>query len=914
MKPRTVRAAAAGAALLAIVALFGVRPIDPAFFKSLLAVAAQGRPSPIQTPGGGKGPGAAPDAKDPANANADLSLKPPVTPLAPDDQARQFWLPSGYRMEPVLSEPVIESPGQITFDGNGRMFIVELRGYEQTPDGVDSLVPTGRISAHEDRDSDGTFEHHTVFVDGLMFPRFAMPFGANAILTSETNRDEVWKYTDTDNDGVADRKELFTTNFGRGGSLEAQPSNLFWAMDNWLYSTVNSFRTRWTPNGVIRETTGPSSSQWGATQDDAGKVWFQHGASGLPGYFQFPVHYGNFAHPDQFEPNLEIVWGAPILIGDVQAGMPGTRMPDGSVIYATAAAGNAIYRGHRLPRDLAGDYIYGETVARSLRRLRPTVTEGLTQLSNVYPRSEFIRSLDPLFRPVGIANAPDGTLYIADMYRGVIEGAPWAKDGTYLREKIKQYQLDKIVGRGRVWRLTHAGMTPDRTKPRMLDEAPAQLVARLSHPNGWWRDTAQQLLVLKQDRSVVPALRHVVRTSTNRFARLHALWTLEGLGSLDATLVRYVLEDADAGMRIQAIRAAESLYKTGDTTFAADWRDIAEADRDTNVVIQAMLTLHHFKVPGTRAVVASVRSSRMARGVEWVAGRILNPPAAASRGSMLTTEERSAVDRGATAYAESCFACHGEDGRGAPLPGGGGLRAPALAGSSRVIGHRDYVIRTLLHGQAGLVDGRKYGEIMPPLGASSDRWLADVSSFIRNSFGNSAPVVTEADVARTRKATAGRDRMWTVEELGRAVPQPRIPDATWRATASHGAAAASGAFDFSGWSSGAPQQAGMWFRIELPEPLMLTEVQFDSQVIPGRQGAAPAPTAPRRYRLEVSSDAQAWSPPIAEGHGGGRTTTIAFAPVRARFVRITQTAEGEGATPWTMERLRVYEAAGGHSK
>ena len=164
-----------------------------------------------------------------------------------------------------------------------------------------------------------------------------------------------------------------------------------------MYSTVNSFRIRWTPNGVIREATGPSSSQWGATQDNDGKVWFQHGASGLPGYFQFPVHYGNFAHPEQFEPNLEIVWGAPILIGDVQAGLPGTRLPDGSLIYATAAAGNAIYRGHRLPDNLVGDYVHGETVSRSIRRLRPVMTEGLTQLTNVYPRSEFVRSPRSLF-------------------------------------------------------------------------------------------------------------------------------------------------------------------------------------------------------------------------------------------------------------------------------------------------------------------------------------------------------------------------------------------------------------------------------------------------------------------------------------------------------------------------------------
>ena len=138
------------------------------------ALHAQGRASAIQSAGGGAGPLAAPDAKDPANAKADLSPKPAVRALTADEEAKQFWLPPGYRLEPVLSDPLIDSPGQITFDGNGRMFLVELRGYEQTPDGVDSLVPTGRISTHEDRDGDGTFEHHTVFIDRLLFPRFAM--------------------------------------------------------------------------------------------------------------------------------------------------------------------------------------------------------------------------------------------------------------------------------------------------------------------------------------------------------------------------------------------------------------------------------------------------------------------------------------------------------------------------------------------------------------------------------------------------------------------------------------------------------------------------------------------------------------------------------------------------------------------
>src|SRR4030095_1038797 len=111
---------------------------------------------------------------------------------------------------------------------------------------------------------------------------------------------------------------------------------------------------------------------------------------------------------------------------------------------------------------------------------------------------------------------------------------------------------DKVVGHGRVWRLTYDGIALDRLRPRMLDETPAQLGAHLSHPNGWWRDTAQQQLVLKQDKSVAPALRSIVRTSKNLLARFHAMWTLEGLGALDATLTRDLLRAPDARARTHA--------------------------------------------------------------------------------------------------------------------------------------------------------------------------------------------------------------------------------------------------------------------------------------------------------------------------------------------------------------------------
>lgn len=99
-------------------------------------------------------------------------------------------------MELVLSDrDDIKEPAAIAFDGNGRMFVLEIRGYMLTIDAQHQRDPIGRISLHEDTNNDGVYDKHTVFVDNLVFPRFVTPFGPNAILTMETDQDEVWKYT-----------------------------------------------------------------------------------------------------------------------------------------------------------------------------------------------------------------------------------------------------------------------------------------------------------------------------------------------------------------------------------------------------------------------------------------------------------------------------------------------------------------------------------------------------------------------------------------------------------------------------------------------------------------------------------------------------------------------------------------------
>ena len=139
-------------------------------------------------------------------------------------------------------------------------------------DSKNELEPISVISRWEDKNNDGVYETGTTFVDKLIFPRFVLPYGKDAVLTMESDQDNIYKYTDTNGDGKADKKEFFTNKYGRSGNVEHQQAFLFYGMDNWLYSTYNAFRIRETPNGVIREKTGANRAQWGITQDDDGKL------------------------------------------------------------------------------------------------------------------------------------------------------------------------------------------------------------------------------------------------------------------------------------------------------------------------------------------------------------------------------------------------------------------------------------------------------------------------------------------------------------------------------------------------------------------------------------------------------------------------------------------------------------------
>ena len=878
---------------------------------------------------------------------ADFNEKPPVKRLDPADEQKHFQLPPGFRIEPVLTDPLIEDPVGITFDGNGRMYVLEMRSYMRDADGSNSREAISRISRHEDTDGDGVYDQHTVFADKLVLPRIAFPLGDGELLVLETDNRDLYKLTDTNGDGVADKREVFYPGYGRVTNMEWQPGGLTWALDNWLYTTYNPFRLRiGAGSKILREETEPNGGQWWSAQDNYGKMWWVDGGGEIgPVNFQTPIIYGAFNAPDNFEPDFQVPNSAPGGISDMQGGMRRVRLPDGTLNHFTAAAGVEIYRGQRMPPDMIGDLFFTEPVGRIVRRAKVVVTDGLTQLKNAYPGSEFVRSSDPLFRPVSITTGPDGALYLMDMYTGIIQDAQFVGPNSYLRKKVEQYQLDKQHNWGRIWRITYEGMPPDRTRPRMFSETPAELVRHLSHASGWWRDTAQKLLVLRRDKSVVPALRTMARSSDNQLARIHALWTLEGLEALDASLVRELMKSPDPKIRIQAIRASESLYKAGDKSFAAEYRNFLE-DADTDVVIQAMLTLNLYRVPDSDALIKTTSAARPARGIKEIGDQILKGtstsqgqrPALSDTGAgavNLSVDSRRSVQRGETAYREICAACHGSDGKGAPMAGApaGTTLAPPLAGSPRLQGHRDYVIKVLMNGLMGPVNGTDYGAVMVPMGANTDEWIADVASFVRLGFGNTGTIVKPSEVALVRKV-GDRKTPWTLTELEPTLPS-RIEDTSgWKLTASHNTEAAANPVTGGGrWDTGAPQQAGMWYQIELPAATKISEVQIDSTLpfsfggggrgrgagagrggLPptgARGGAPPAPaTGPVSYTVQLSMDGTAWSD-AAQGDGQTPTTVTAFVPTEAKFIRITETAPARNNEQWAIAALRVYRVGDG---
>lgn len=739
------------------------------------------------------------------------------------------------------------------------------------------------------------FDRHTVFADKLVLPRMMLPL-QDGLLVRETGSEDFWLYRDLNDDGVADEKIKIYEGDSDSGNIEHQSGGLIWNLDNWIYVTMSSQRFRLRGTNVLVETIPSNGGQWGLSHDDYGKQWFVNAGGNLgPIQFQQPFHYGRFSVSDELETGFKEVW--PLAgLGDVEEGKHRFRPEDGTLNHFTSTCGGEIFRGDRLPSDLRGDFFFAEPVGRLIRHARVEVSDGITRLRNAYPKSEFIRSTDPNFRPVNLTTAPDGTLYIVDMYRGIIQEGAWLGKDSYLRKVIENYQLDKNFGRGRIWRLVHQDRSPGDW-PMMNREPSSRLVQYLDHPNGWWRDTAQKLIVLRQDLSVVPVLRTMAQTHSNHLARIHALWTLEGLDVLDTGLLLEKMRDDHPQVRVAAIRAYETLEKQGEASLRPAVVALAD-DPDPNVVIQVLLTARFLQWPDANQIIQETIAKTSSQGVREIGTQLIIPQL--GDGRELTQYQKDLLLRGEQLYRQLCFACHGSDGKGTPDPTRGPRSsiAPRLAQSETVTGLSDIPVGVLLKGLTGPLNGKEYPSSMVAFEQSDDEWIAAVVSYIRNAFGNNASLVFPGDVARVRKVFAKRDRPWTISELQKAVPQYLPNRKSWKLKASHGSSSLPELVDnYLGtrYESETDQVPGMWVQVDLPQTEIVSGLLLNGFGSPYGH--------PRAWKVELSRDGINWDDPVAEGRSNARSTEIRFAPRKTKAIRITLTEAAEA--PWHIHELHV---------
>ena len=254
----------------------------------------------------------------------------------------------------------------------------------------------------------------------------------------------------------------------------------------------------------------------------------------------------------------KVVWPIRVNPGVNRGYRSGQLRPDGTLATFTAACAPLVYRGDNFPRVFSGDVFVCEPAGNLIKRYALEDRGVGFKAKNAYGNAEFLASTDERFRPVNLNNGPDGCLYVVDLYHGILEHRLYIT--SYLRQQILDRGLDQHTDLGRIYRVVSESK-PSGAKPHLSKASSEELVKCLSHPNGWWRDTAQRLLVERSDSSSVAPLKQVVISGENPLGRLHALWALDGMRQLDFTTLKKAISDPRPKIRAAAMRISEPLLK-----------------------------------------------------------------------------------------------------------------------------------------------------------------------------------------------------------------------------------------------------------------------------------------------------------------------------------------------------------------
>ncbi len=520
-----------------------------------------------------------------------VEAPPPV--YSPEEQLKSFqFAEPGYRIELVASEPMVEDPVFIRFDGEGRLWVVEMRAYMQDIDRSRVNEPIGRICVLEDTDSDGAMDKRTVFMDGLVLPR-SIAIHSDGVLVAESK--PLWFVEDTDGDLVADRKTLVDPNYARD-NIEHSANGLYRAMDNWIYNAKEGHRYKREGDAWIRDET-EARGQWGICQDDYGRLVYNYNHSQLHADL---IPANAFTRNPNHNPTTGLSVGVtssnavfPIrpTIAANRGYIPGALDDQGRIREFTSACAPWIYRGALLP-EFSGNAFVCEPVGNLIKRNLISNTNETIIGNPAYGARDFLASTDERFRPCWLETGPSGALYVADMYRGIVQDG--IHMSPYLRDISIQREMDTPIHLGRIWRIVPDDFS-EPAPPRFANQSVDELVTHLSHPSGWWRDQAQMRLVERGDRSVFPALLNTSLHHADTVARLHALWTLEGLHFPEPETLVGALSDDSPFVATAALRVLLNLGLDHDR-IATEIDAIARRKLTAQTRLQAILTLGDLEI------------------------------------------------------------------------------------------------------------------------------------------------------------------------------------------------------------------------------------------------------------------------------------------------------------------------------
>jgi mono/diheme cytochrome c family protein len=645
------------------------------------------------------------------------------------------------------------------------MYVVEMRGFMTDLKGSKESEPIGRVTLFTDKDGDGKYETSSVFLDNLVMPRSVMAVNGGALVAVPPN---LYFCKDTNGDGKADVKELITNKFGNG-SAEHNANTPIWTLDNNVWVAQSPLRYRFR-NGTWQTDFGINRGQWGVTQDDFGRLFFNFNEDMLRCNLLPATAFG----ADPKDRSLEKVLGYQVVTNQevwpshptpgVNRGFnPGILRPDGTLNRGTADCGPCIYRGDAFPAAFRGNAFVCDPASNVVKRFILTEKDGVITGENAVKGRDFLTSTDERFRPVQCNNGPDGALYIVDMYHGILQHKDFLTN--YLAANIEARNLAEPTNRGRIWRVVPA--TGARPVAVRLPAQTAGRVAALGHPNGWVRDTAQRLLVESSTKDAVPLLAKMLASNaTTPLGRIHALSTLDGLEAVNAAMLKDALKDPDPKVRATAARVA-----TADAL-----PELAALANDPDVLVRAHLAIRLTALGGPQAddikskiaanaggsPILSCALNAKAGGAGTVAS---TKPPKANNAPPLTAAEQKLFDQGKVTYTKLCGVCHQPSGAGMA-----GLAPPLLNSEWALAPNADIPVRIVLNGVTGPITAADVtwnvpGSIMPAQNNLTDEEIAGVLTYVRREWDHAATPVEPQFVATVREKYKARNAPWTVEEL-----------------------------------------------------------------------------------------------------------------------------------------------------